>query len=254
MAIKRKTISIKRVRLVKPKYTKPIPLKISSIFTEPVRIPDEDIKVKKKRKNHPLQKAKKTKVSRQVHKGPRQVHKGPLILTKKSIQKLRPKVKPKKKRKAKTKKVAKISTFDSAFPSTPVEPVQDTPPFSDDIADWVTTRNSLVQEFENTMISIALSGEKDERLSMIGAKYATREFINIPGVENDDILANFLIEEPIYQWFEQKHLYNAGLYFSSHGRYGDATKVDEGIEHCANDISSILIHEMGEGDYMEEEY
>jgi len=249
MAIKRKTISIKRVRLVKPKYTKPIPLKISSIFTDPVRIPDEDIKVKKKRKNQPSQKAKKTKVSRQVHKGP-------LILTKKSIQKLRPKEKPRKKRKSKTKsktkKVAKISTFDSAFPSTPVEPVQGTPPFSDDIADWVTTRNSLVQEFENTMISIALSGEKDERLSMIGATYATREFINIPGVENDNILANFLIEEPIYQWFEPKHLYNAGLYFASHGRYGDATKVDEGIEHCANDISSILIHEMGEGDYMEE--
>ena len=101
------------------------------------------------------------------------------------------------------------------------------------------------------MISIALSGEKDERLSMIGAKYATREFIKIDGVENDDILANFLIENPIYEWFQQKYLYNAGLYFASHGRFGDATKVDEGIEHCANVISSILIYEMGEGDYME---
>lgn len=245
MAIKRKTINIKKVKLIKPTYTKPVPHRISSFFTEPLRIPVEDINITKKRKNIPTQKIKKAKQ-------PKPVHKGPLILTKKSIQKLRPKEKPKKKRKSKTKKVAKISTFDSAFPSNPVEPVQDAPPFSDDIADWVTTRNSLVQEFENTMISIALSGEKDERLSMIGAKYATREFINIPGVENDDILANFLIEEPIYQWFEQKHLYNAGLYFASHGRYGDATKVDEGIEHCANDISSILIHEMGEGDYMEE--
>lgn len=247
MAIKRKTINIKKVKLIKPTYTKPVPHRISSFFTEPVRVPVEDINITKKRKNIPTQKIKKAKQ-------PKPVHKGPLILTKKSIQKLRPKEKTKKKRKAKTKKVARISTFDSAFPSTPVEPVQDTPPFSDDIADWVTTRNSLVQEFENTMISIALSGEKDERLSMIGAKYATREFINIPGVENDDILANFLIEEPIYQWFQQKYLYDAGLYFATHGRYGDATRVDEGIEHCANDISSILIHEMGEGDYMEEEY
>lgn len=247
MAIKRKTINIKKVKLIKPTYTKPVPHRISSFFTEPARVPVEDIHITKKRKNIPTQKIKKVKQ-------PKPVHKGPLILTKKSIQKLKPKEKPKKKRKAKTKKVAKISTFDSAFPSTPVEPVQDTPSFSDDIADWVTTRNSLVQEFENTMISIALSGEKDERLSMIGAKYATREFINIPGVENDDILANFLIEEPIYQWFQQKYLYDAGLYFASHGRYGDATRVDEGIEHCANDISSILIYEMGEGDYMEEEY
>lgn len=247
MAIKRKTISIKKVKLIKPTYTKPTPQKIISFFTEPVHIPVEEIKVTKKRKNHPSQKAKKSKV-------PKPVRKGPLILTKKSIQKLKPKEKPKKKRKTKVKKTPKISTFDSAFPSTPVEPVQDTPLFSDDIAEWVTTRNSLVQEFENTMISIALSGEKDERLSMIGAKYSTREFINIPGVENDDILANFLIEEPIYQWFQQKYLYDAGLYFATHGRYGDATRVDEGIEHCANDISSILIHEMGEGDYMEEEY
>ena len=245
MAIKRKTISIKRVRLVKPKYTKPIPLKISSIFTEPVRIPNEDIKVKKKRKNQPSQKAKKAKVSRQVHKHP-------LFLTKKSIQKLRPKEKPKKKRKSKKKKLAKISTFDSAFPSTPVEPVQDAPPFSDDTADWVTTRTSLVQEFEKTMMDIALRGEKDERLSMIGAKYATREFINIPGVENDDILANFLIENPIYEWFQQKYLYSAGLYFASNGRYGNALQVDEGIEKCANTISGILLAEMADGDYMDE--
>lgn len=247
MAIKRKTINIKKVKLIKPTYTKPVPHRISSFFTEPVRVPVEDIHITKKRKNIPTQKIKKAKQ-------PKPVHKGPLILTKKSIQKLRPKEKPKKKRKSKTKKVAKISTFDSAFPSTPVEPVQDTSSFSDDIADWVTTRNSLVQEFENTMISIALSGEKDERLSMIGAKYATREFINIPGVENDDILANFLIEEPIHQWFQQKYLYDAGLYFASHGRFGDATRIDEGVEHCANVISSILIYEMGEGDYMEEEY
>lgn len=247
MAIKRKTINIKKVKLIKPTYTKPTPQKIISFFTEPVHIPVEEIKVTKKRKNHPSQKAKKSKVQKSVRKGP-------LILTKKSIQKLKPKEKTKKKRKTKVKKTPKISTFDSAFPSAPVEPVQDTPPFSDDIADWVTTRNSLVQEFENTMISIALSGEKDERLSMIGAKYATREFIKIEGVENDDILANFLIENPIHEWFQQKYLYDAGLYFASHGRFGDATRVDEGIEHCANVISSILIYEMGEGDYMEEEY
>lgn len=247
MSIKRKTVNIKKVKLIKPTYTKPTPQKIISLFTEPLHVPVEEIKVTKKRKNHPSQKAKKSKVQKSVRKGP-------LILTKKSIQKLKPKEKTKKKRKTKVKKTPKISTFDSAFPSAPLEPVQDTPPFSDDIADWVTTRNSLVQEFENTMISIALSGEKDERLSMIGAKYATREFINIEGVENDDILANFLIENPIHEWFQQKYLYDAGLYFASHGRFGDATRVDEGIEHCANVISSILIYEMGEGDYMEEEY
>ena len=46
MAIKRKTINIKKVKLIKPSYTKPTPQKILSFFTEPVRIPVEEIKVK----------------------------------------------------------------------------------------------------------------------------------------------------------------------------------------------------------------
>ena len=249
MAIKRKTISIKRVRLVKPKYTKPIPLKISSIFTEPVRIPYEDIKVKKKRKNQPSQKAKKTKVSRQVHKGP-------LILTKKSIQKLRPKEKPKKKRKSKTKKVAKITTFDSAFPSTPVEPVQDAPPFSDDIVDWAPVRNSIVNQFKEeiySMVSFFINSRwKKNNPYKIGADYTINEFINIPGVDNDDLLADFLIENPVHECFTVEALYDAGMYFLTNGKRGSVFEVDTGIEHYANIISGILMAEMADGDYMEE--
>lgn len=249
MAIKRKTISIKRVRLVKPKYTKPIPLKISSIFTEPVRIPDECIKVKKKRKNQPSQKAKKTKVSRQVHKGP-------LILTKKSIQKLRPKEKPKKKRKSKTKKVAKISTFDSAFPSTPVEPVQDAQPFSDDIVDWIHVRNSIVNQFKEEIYSM-VSFFTNTRWGKnnpykIGADYTIKEFINIPGIDNDDLLADFLIENPVHECFTVEVLYDAGMYFLTNGKRGSVFEVDKGIEHYANIISGILMAEMADGDYMEE--
>ena len=47
MAIKRKTINIKKVKLIKPAYTKPTPQKIVSFFTEPVHIPVEEIKIKK---------------------------------------------------------------------------------------------------------------------------------------------------------------------------------------------------------------
>ena len=89
MAIKRKTINIKKVKLIRPTYTKPTPQKIVSFFTEPVHIPVEEIKVKKKRSNLPSQKVKKAKPAKPVHKGP-------LILTKKSIQKLKPKEKQKK--------------------------------------------------------------------------------------------------------------------------------------------------------------
>ena len=247
MAIKRKTISIKRVKLVKPKYMKPIPLKISSIFTEPVRIPDEDIKVKKKRKNQPSQKAKKTKVSRQVHKGP-------LILTSKSIQKLRPKEKQKKKRKAKAKKTPKISTFDSAFPKVSQTPYEE-PKWSEDTADWVTVRDSIVNQFINSVDSIVSMGdESSKRPLKVGADYAIREFMNIPGIENDDLLGNFLIENPITSVFDNAYqaLYDAGIYFLSDGRKLDTVAVDSGIETYANMISGILLAEMADGDYMDE--
>lgn len=249
MAIKRKTINIKKVKLIKPTYTKPVPHRISSFFTEPVRVPVEDINITKKRKNIPTQKIKKAKQ-------PKPVHKGPLILTKKSIQKLRPKEKPKKKRKAKTKKVAKISTFDSAFPSTPVEPVQDAQPFSDDIVDWIHARNSIVNQFKEeiySMVSFFTNTRwKKNNPYKIGADYTIKEFINIPGIDNDDLLADFLIENPVHECFTVEVLYDAGMYFLTNGKRGSVFEVDKGIEHYANIISGILMAEMADGDYMEE--
>lgn len=249
MAIKRKTINIKKVKLIKPTYTKPVPYRLSSFFTEPVRAPVEDINITKKRKNIPTQKIKKAKQ-------PKPVHKGPLILTKKSIQKLRPKEKPKKKRKAKTKKVAKISTFDSAFPSTPVEPVQDAQPFSDDIVDWIHVRNSIVNQFKEeiySMVSFFTNTRwKKNNPYKIGADYTIKEFINIPGIDNDDLLADFLIENPVHECFTVEVLYDAGMYFLTNGKRGSVFEVDKGIEHYANIISGILMAEMADGDYMEE--
>lgn len=247
MAIKRKTISIKRVKLIKPKYTKPIPLKITSLFTEPVRIPDEDIKVKKKRKNQPSQKAKKAKQSKAVRKGP-------LILTSKSIQKLRPKEKPKKKREAKVKKSSKVSTFDIAFPKVAQTPYEE-PKWSEDTADWVTVRDSIVNQFINAIYSVVSMGDKaSKRPLKVGADYAIREFMNIPGIENDDLLGNFLIENPITSVFDNAYqaLYDAGIYFLSDGRKLDTVAVDSGIETYANMISGILLAEMADGDYMDE--
>ena len=229
MAIKRKTISIKRVKLIKPKYTKPIPLKITSLFTEPVRIPDEDIKVKKKRKNQPSQKAKKAKQSKAVRKGP-------LILT------------------SKVNKAPKVSTFDSAFPKVAQTPYEKQK-WSEDTADWVIVRDSIVNQFINAVYSVVSMGdEASKRPLKVGADYAIREFMNIPGIENDDLLGNFLIENPITSVFDNAYqaLYDAGIYFLSDGRKLDTVAVDSGIETYANMISGILLAEMADGDYMDE--
>lgn len=243
MAIKRKTISIKKVKLIKPKYNAPLPQKITSFFTEPVRVDAGEIKVTKKRKNIPTQKIKKAKQ-------PKQIHKGPLILSSKQLSKLKPKEKQKKKRK--TKKVAKISTFDSAFPSAPV---QEAPPFSNDSVDWAPVRDSLLKQFEDGIHAIIGGyGDNVKKPARVGADYAVEEFMHIPGIENDDLLADFLIQHPVHELFDYDMLYSAGIYFLSNGRKNTTFQVDKGIESYANMISGILLNELADGDFMEEEY
>lgn len=238
--VKRKTINIKSVKLVRPKYVKPIPLKVISLFTEPQHIAPEGIKEKKKRSNLPSQKVKKANKSKPVRKGP-------LILTKKSIQKLAPKVKPKKKRKSKVKKQQK-TTFIDAFPSVPGN-------FSDDVVDWGPVRETLVKQFEDAIYSIiGGSGDDVKKPARLGARYAIDEFMRIPGIENDDLLADFLIQHPVHELFNYDALYSAGVYFLSNGRKNTTFQVDKGIESYSNMISGVLLDELADGDFTEEEY
>ena len=243
MSIKRKTINIKKVKLIRPKYEVPLPHKISSFFTEPVRVDVGEIKVTKKRKNIPTQKIKKAKQ-------PKQIHKGPLVLSTKALNKLKPKEKQKKKRKK--KKVAKISAFDNAFPSAPV---QDTLTFSDDIVEWAPVRDSLVKQFDEAIHGIIGGyGGNVKRPAKVGADYAIEEFMRIPGIENDDVLADFLIQHPVHELFDYDMLYSAGIYFLSNGRKNTTFQVDKGIEEYSNMISGVLLAEMADGDFTEEEY
>ena len=236
----RKTINIKSVKLVRPKYVKPTPLKVISLFTETQHIQPKEIKEKKKRSNLPSQKVKKAKK-------PKPVHKGPLILTKKSIQKLAPKVKPKKKRKSKVKKQQNTTVID-AFPSVPGD-------FSNDVVDWVPVRDSLVKQFEDAIYSIiGGTGDDVKKPARVGARYAIEEFMRIPGIENDDILADFLIQHPVHELFNYDALYCAGVYFLSHGRRNTTFLVDKGIESYSNMISGVLLAELSDGDFTEEVY
>lgn len=151
----------------------------------------------------------------------------------------------------------KKSTFASAFPTyEKTTPDMDTTILSEDTADWGTVRNSIVNQFKEAIYSIVSIGDEDSKRPLkVGADYAINEFMNIPGIENDDLLGDFLIENPITSIFDNnayQALYDAGIYFLSDGRKLDTVAVDSGIETYANMVSGIMLAEMADGDYMGE--
>lgn len=235
MAIKRKTISIKRVRLVKHQYTKPIPFKISSIFTEPVRIPDEDIKVKKKRKNQPSQKAKKSKV-------PKQVHKGPLILTKKSIQKLKPKGKPKKKRVRQKIKSSKIARPNFPLANKPtiasgIEEVEGLE-LSDEYIDWSSAKQSAIDRLYSALHLIADENPdaSSKELAHMGADYAANYLKDTFIDYDEDTLAEFLLSYPLADFFDSYVLFYGGLGLVT-GDTSQLYKLEDPLVRYADNLS-----------------
>lgn len=235
MAIKRKTINIKKVKLIKPAYTKPTPQKIVSFFTEPVHIPVEEIKVKKKRSNLPSQKVKKAKQAKPVHKGP-------LILTKKSIQKLKPKEKQKKIRSSKKRKSSKISRPN--FPlgtkpvNTPIITQADDIDFSDEYLDWSSTKQSAIDRLYNALHSMAEENpdESSRSLAHMGADYAVNYLKDTFIDYDEDTLAEYLISYPLADFFDSYVLFYGGLGLVT-GDTSQLYKLEDPLYRYADNLS-----------------
>lgn len=235
MAIKRKTINIKKVKLIKPTYTKPTPQKIVSFFTEPVHISAEEIKVKKKRSNLPSQKVKKAKQAKPVHKGP-------LILTKKSIQKLKPKEKQKKKRSRKKGKASKIARPN--FPlgkkpvQTPIITQADDIDFSDEYLDWSSTKQSAIDRLYSALHLMADENPdaSSKELAHMGADYAVN-YLKDTFIEYDeDTLAEYLISYPLADFFDSYVLFYGGLGLVT-GDTSQLYKLEDPLYRYADNLS-----------------
>lgn len=235
MAIKRKTINIKKVKLIKPTYTKPTPQKIVSFFTEPVHVQVEEIKVKKKRSNLPSQKVKKAKQAKPVHKGP-------LILTKKSIQKLKPKEKQKKKRSRKKGKSSKI-----AMPNFPLgtKPVQtpiitqaDEIELSDEYLDWSSTKQSAIDRLYNALHLMADENPdaSSKELAHMGADYAVNYLKDTFIDYDEDTLAEYLISYPLADFFDSYVLFYGGLGLVT-GDTSQLYKLEDPLYRYADNLS-----------------
>lgn len=250
MAIKRKTINIKKVKLIKPTYTKPTPQKIVSFFTEPVHIPVEEIKVKKKRSNLPSQKVKKAIK-------PKPVHKGPLILTKKSIQKLKPKEKQKKKRSSKKRKSSKIARPNFPLGTKPVQtPIitqSDNIDFSDEYLDWASTRQSALDQLYNAVHTYAEQNpdESSRQLAHMGADYVVDYMKDYFIDYSEDTLAEFLLSYPFAQFFDSYVLFYGGWGLVT-GDTAQLYKLQDPLLRYADSLSFNYIKDLANNDRVDD--
>lgn len=250
MAIKRKTINIKKVKLIKPTYTKPTPQKIISFFTEPVHVPVEEIKVKKKRSNLPSQKVKKAKQAKPVHNGP-------LILTKKSIQKLKPKEKQKKKRSRKKGKSSKIARPN--FPlgtkpiQTPIITQADDIDFSDEYLDWSSTKQSAIDRLYSALHLMADENPdaSSKELAHMGADYAVN-YLKDTFIEYDeDTLAEYLISYPLADFFDSYVLFYGGLGLVT-GDTSQLYKLEDPLYRYADNLSYNYKKDLANSDRLDD--
>lgn len=248
MAIKRKTINIKKVKLIKPSYTKPTPQKIVSFFTEPVHIPVEEIKVKKKRSNLPTQKVKKAKQAKPVHKGP-------LILTKKSIQKLKPKEKQKKKRRRKKlNKIAKPNfPLGTKTVQTPIITQANDIDFSDEYLDWASTRQSALDQLYNAVHTYAEENpdESSRQLAHMGADYVVDYMKDYFIDYSEDTLAEFLLSYPFAQFFDSYVLFYGGCGLVT-GDTAQLYKLQDPLLRYADSLSFNYIKDLANNDRVDD--
>lgn len=249
MAIKRKTINIKKVKLIKPSYTKPTPQKIVSFFTEPVHIPVQEIKIKKKRSNLPSQKVKKAKQAKPVHKGP-------LVLTKKSIQKLKPKEKQKKKRRRKKGKQSKISRPNFPLGTKPVhtsiKKAEDIN-FSDDYLDWSSTKQSAIDRLYNALHLMADENPdaSSKELAHMGADYAVN-YLKDTFIDYDvDTLAEYLISYPLADFFDSYVLFYGGLGLVT-GDTSQLYKLEDPLYRYADNLSYNYKKDLANSDRLDD--
>jgi hypothetical protein len=250
MAIKRKTINIKKVKLIKPTYTNPTPQKIVSFFTEPVHIPVEEIKVKKKRSNLPSQKVKKAKQAKSVHKGP-------LILTKKSIQKLKPKEKQKKIRSSKKRKSSKIARPNFPLGTKPVQtPIitqADNIDFSDEYLDWSSTKQSAIDRLYSALHSMAEENpdSSSKELAHMGADYAVNYLKDTFIDYDEDTLAEFLLSYPLADFFDSYVLFYGGLGLVT-GDTSQLYKLEDPLYRYADNLSYSYKKDLANSDRVDD--
>ena len=246
---KRKTINIKKVKLIRPAY-KP-PQKIVNVFANPLGVRPEEVKVdvKKKRKHKrsikietpkTTHKPKKT-ISLTRSKGGKLELKTKQKRTRKSVKKVKPKsTRIGRKQRIGRKPVKAVSNFPLANEptiATGIEEVEDNE-LSDEYIDWSSAKQSAIDRLYSAMHLMADENPdaSSKELAHMGADYAV-EYLKDTFIDYDeDTLAEFLLSYPLADFFDSYVLFYGGLGLVT-GDTSQLYKLEDPLARYADNLS-----------------
>lgn len=261
---KRKTINIKKVKLIRPTY-KP-PQKIVNVFANPLGVRPEEVKVdvKKKRKHIRSVKIEAPKISRNPKKtisltrskGGKLELKTKQKHTRISAKKVKPKsARIGRKQRIGRKPVKAVSNFPLANEPTiasGIEKVEDLE-LSDEYLDWSSAKQGAIDRLYSALHLIANENPdtSSKELAHMGADYAVNYLKDTFIDYDEDTLAEFLLSYPLADFFDSYVLFYGGLGLVT-GDTSQLYKLEDPLYRYAENLSYNYKKELANGDRLDD--
>lgn len=261
---KRKTINIKKVKLIRPTY-KP-PQKIVNVFANPLGVRPEEVKVdvKKKRKHKRSVKIESPKISHKpkktisltMTKGGKLELKTKQKRTRISAKKVKPKsVRIGRKQRIGRKPVKEVPNFPLANKptiATGLEEVEDLE-LSDEYIDWSSAKQSAIDRLYSAMHLIADENPdaSSKELAHMGADYAVNYLKDTFIDYDEDTLAEFLLSYPLADFFDSYVLFYGGLGLVT-GDTSQLYKLEDPLVRYADNLSYNYKKDLANSDRLDD--
>lgn len=260
---KRKTINIKKVKLIRPAY-KP-PQKIVNAFANPLGIRPEEVKVdvKKKRRHKRAVKIEAPKISPKPKKA--------ISLKRSKGGKLELKIKQKRSRRAKKvkpkstrigrkqrigrKPVKAVFNFPLANEPTIASGIKEVEEIelSDEYIDWPSAKQSANDRLYSALHLMADENPEasSKELAHMGADYAVN-YLKDTFIEYDeDTLAEFLLSYPLADFFDSYVLFYGGLGLVT-GDSSQLYKLEDPLARYADNLSYNYKKDLANSDRLDD--
>lgn len=261
---KRKTINIKKVKLIRPAY-KP-PQKIVNVFANPLGVRPEEVKVdvKKKRKHKRSVKIEAPKISHKPKKSISLTRSkaGKLELktkqkrTRISVKKVKPKsTRIGRKQRIGRKPVKAVSNFPLANGptiATGIEDVEDIE-LSDEYINWSSAKQSVIDRLYTALHLMADENPEasSKELAHMGADYVVNYLKDTFIDYDEDTLAEFLLTYPLADFFDSYVLFYGGLGLVT-GDTSQLYKLEDPLARYADNLSYNYKKDLANSDRLDD--
>lgn len=262
--VKRKTINIKKVKLIRPTY-KP-PQKIVNVFANPLAARPEEVKVdaKKKRKHKRFVKNEapkinhnpKKRISLTRSKGGKLELKAKQKRTRTSVKKIKPKSTRIGRKQRIGRKPVKV-TFNFPLANEPtiasgIGDVEDIE-LSDEYIDWSSAKQSVIDRLYNALHLIADENPdaSSKELAHMGADYAASYLKDTFIDYDEDTLAEFLLSYPLADFFDSYVLFYGGLGLVT-GDTAQLYKLEDPLVRYADNLSYNYKKDLANSDRLDD--